>query len=120
MSCSLLGPGGLGPEWTPNPQHQNPHGERFTGPNGESLEWHPAQPGKPGWRGKDHWHWDPDGGKDGEHRKPGDEIPDPEKPACDDNCKKRVIWVPVLAFAGYVVYKTIVFWVCPPLVLVTP
>lgn len=28
-----------------------------------------------GWRGRDHWHYQP-GGKGGDHLRPGDEIPD--------------------------------------------
>ncbi len=48
-----------------------PNGERWKNPNGDTLDFHKGQPGKPGWRGRDHWHWK--GGKD--HLKPGDEVP---------------------------------------------
>jgi hypothetical protein len=58
------------------------------------LDWHPGQPGKNGWRGKDHWHIN----NGDAHLVPGDEIPDPLPPApapapekkCDANCQKRV------------------------------
>ena len=68
-------PGGLGPEWTLDPTHQDPNGSRFRDPNGRPLDWHPGRPGEPGWRGKDHWH-DPENFGD-RHLKPGTEVPDP-------------------------------------------
>ena len=73
-------PSGLGPEWTPDPTHKNPNGQRFRGPGGKCLDWHPGTPGKPGWKGKDHWHSPdaPKGPKD--HLPPGTEIPDPAPP----------------------------------------
>jgi hypothetical protein len=98
-------PTGLPPEWTPDPTHKYPNGTRFRHPGGDYVDWHPGQPGKPGWGGKDHWHHN--GGK--QHLKPGDEIPDPnpvEPPAAPDlpqpdpNTKYVVIGVG----AGCVIY----------------
>ncbi len=68
-------PSGLGPEWTPDPSHQDPYGQRFTDPSGRVLDWNKGRPGLPGWRGKDHWH-DPCNSGD-KHLPPGTEIPDP-------------------------------------------
>jgi RHS repeat-associated protein len=68
-------PSGLGPEWTLDPNHLDPNGSRYRDPSGRPLDWHPGQPGQPGWKGKDHWH-DPDNsGK--QHLPPGTEVPDP-------------------------------------------
>ncbi|MEO7495903.1 MAG: RHS repeat-associated core domain-containing protein [Massilia sp.] len=67
------GPGGLPPEWVKDPSHRDPNGDRIRHPSGEFLDWHPAQPGKKGWRGKDHWHIN----NGDEHLEPGDEIQDP-------------------------------------------
>jgi hypothetical protein len=65
----------LGPEWTRDPSHRDPNGSRWRHPNGDYLDFHQGRPGKPGWRGKDHWHHN--GGD--EHLVPGeDEIPEPE------------------------------------------
>jgi RHS repeat-associated protein len=66
-------PTGLPSDWKPDPSHKNPSGGRWRGPGGETLDYHKGSPGKPGWRGKDHWHHN--GGK--EHLPPGSEIPDP-------------------------------------------
>lgn len=66
-------PTGLPPEWTIDPTHRDPNGSRWRHPDGEYLDFHKGRPGKPGWRGKDHWHHN---GED-EHREPGDEIPEP-------------------------------------------
>ncbi len=57
-------------------------------PSGLGPEWHQGQKGKPGQRGKDHWHVTPPGGefKDKEHHAPGTEVelpdwkPEPESP----------------------------------------
>lgn len=67
----------LPPEWQKDPAHQDPNGERFVGPNGESLEFNKGRPGEPGWRGEDHWHYGPNGEHGKEHLRPGAEIPDP-------------------------------------------
>ncbi len=72
-------PSGLGPQWTRDPSHLHPNGERWKNPNGDTLDFHKGQPGKPGWRSRDHWHWK--GGKD--HLKPGDEVP------ADTECAKE-------------------------------
>lgn len=72
-------PSGLGPQWTPDPTHQYPNGQRFTNPNGDILDFHKGQSGKPGWRGRDHWHWN----KEKKHLKPGDEVP------ADTECPKK-------------------------------
>ena len=55
-------------------------------PSGDKLEWHPGQQGKPGWRGKDHWHHN----KGKEHLLPGTEVPDPI-------CKEFNADMPILA-----------------------
>lgn len=64
-------PSGLGPQWSQDPSHRDPNGSRWRDRNGNSLDWHPAQPRKPGWRGRDHWHCN--GGD--KHLRPGDEAP---------------------------------------------
>jgi RHS repeat-associated protein len=64
-------PSGLGDGWSKDHGHRNPNGEKWDHDSGRSVEWHPGQPGKPGWRGKDHWHVD--GGK--EHLPPGTDVP---------------------------------------------
>lgn len=66
-------PDGLGPDWTPDPTHRDPNGQRFRHPSGEYLDFHPRQPSKPGWRGRDHWHDSRDPKK---HHQPGDDVPD--------------------------------------------
>ncbi|MGP0021764.1 MAG: DUF4157 domain-containing protein [Streptosporangiaceae bacterium] len=66
-------PTGLPPEWTNDPTHMDPNGSRWRHPDGDYLDFHKGRPGKPGWRGKDHWHHN---GED-EHLEPGDEIPQP-------------------------------------------
>jgi RHS repeat-associated protein len=72
-------PSGLGPDWTQDPTHRNPNGQRFRHPSGDVLDFHKGKPGAPGWRGKDHWHHN-----DGDyHHKPGDEISDPAA-ICDE------------------------------------
>jgi hypothetical protein len=71
-------PSGLPPGWTPDPTDLDPNGQRFKDAGGRSLDWHPGQPGKPGWRGKDHWHDPCNFGK--KHLPPGTEIPDPVMP----------------------------------------
>jgi hypothetical protein len=74
MAMKLPGdPSGLGPEWTRDPTHLDPNGERYRSPTGDYIDFHRGRPGQPGWRGKDHWHHN--GGD--EHLRPGDEIPTP-------------------------------------------
>ncbi|MGH2375967.1 MAG: RHS repeat domain-containing protein [bacterium] len=68
-------PGGLGPEWKLDPTHKDPNGVRYRDPSGRPLDWHPRQPGKPGWRGRDHWHDPTNFGR--KHLPPGTKIPDP-------------------------------------------
>ena len=60
----------LPPEWQHENGHQYPHGSRWRHPSGNILDFHQGVPGKPGWRGKDHWHLNE--GKT--HLQPGDEI----------------------------------------------
>jgi len=68
-------PNGLPPSWTPDPRHRDPNGQRFRNPNGDILDFHKGRPGKNGWKGKDHWHYNE--GED--HLVEGDEIPCPEE-----------------------------------------
>jgi len=68
-------PSGLGPEWIPDPSHQDPNGQRFRDSSGRILDWNKGRPGEPGWRGKDHWHDPCNSGT--KHLPPGTEIPDP-------------------------------------------
>jgi RHS repeat-associated protein len=75
-------PSGLGPEWTRDCSHRPPNGERWRHPSGDYLDFDRAQPGKPGHRGRDHWHRN----SEDPHLYPGDEIPDPA-PACKEEPK---------------------------------
>ncbi len=79
-------PQGLPPEWTHDPNHRHPGGDRFRGPGGDILDWHRGQPGRPGAQGHDHWHHYP-GGKGPRHKPlmPGEDIPDPAAPGA--SCK---------------------------------
>ncbi|MEM7173269.1 MAG: RHS repeat-associated core domain-containing protein, partial [Pseudomonadota bacterium] len=101
-------PDGLGNGWTKDTGHRNPNGEKWNHDSGASLEWHPGQEGKPGWRGKDHWHLN--GGK--EHLPPGTDIPDlpigEGDGACpeDSSCRK-VAGAAALGAAGYIAYRCI-------------
>jgi RHS repeat-associated protein len=72
-------PSGLDSDWQPDPSHRDPNGTRMRHPSGDYLDFAKAQEGKPGWRGKDHWHWN----NGAEHLKPGQEVPDPA-PVSDD------------------------------------
>jgi RHS repeat-associated protein len=80
-------PSGLPSEWSKDPNHRNPGGERYIGPEGDILEWHRGKPGEPGAQGRDHWHHYP-GGEGQRHRplEPGTEIPDPV-PSPGPSCK---------------------------------
>jgi len=92
-------PSGLGPEWTPDPTHTPPNGSRWNGPGGIGLDFDQGQPGKKGWRGKDHWHIVTSPGQDGkrvrgeEHLPPGTKIPipmPPVEPLPEDNGPSRL------------------------------
>jgi RHS repeat-associated protein len=83
-------PSGLGPQWTRDPTHRDPNGERWRNPDGDYLDFHRGRPGKPKWGGRDHWHFDgcPD------HLAPGDAVPvdtapvpnpQPQQPKAPDN-----------------------------------
>jgi RHS repeat-associated protein len=68
-------PSKLGPDWKKNPDHKDPSGEEYVNDKtGEKLEWNKGRPGKPGWRGKDHWHHTPPGGERSGHQRPGETI----------------------------------------------
>jgi RHS repeat-associated protein len=71
-------PSGLPPGWTGDPSHRDPNGQRFRDPAGNSLDFHKGRPGQPGYRGKNHWHYN----CEGKHLSPGDNAPDPQ-PAPD-------------------------------------
>ena len=83
-------PSGLGPQWTRDPTHRDPNGERWRNPDGDYLDFHRGRPGQRGWRGRNHWHHNgcP------QHLEPGDEVPvdiapapkpQPEQPKAPDN-----------------------------------
>jgi hypothetical protein len=103
------GPDGLGPEWKLDPTHKNPNGLRFRHPSGRYLDWHPGEDGKPGWKGRDHWH--DTGGKD--HLPPGTKIPDPgpvsapqshPQPTLSPKLQVIVVGVGTVG-GGYMVYR---------------
>ena len=73
-------PSGLGPKWKHDPSHKSPNGQRFRRPDGWGVDFDKAQKGKPGFRGKDHWHVVPPGETKAEkdHHAPGDEMPIPD------------------------------------------
>jgi len=86
-------PSGLGPQWTRDPTHLDPNGERWRNPNGDYLDFHRGRPGQPGERSRDHWHYN--GCK--RHLKPGEEVPtdtepapkpQPDQPKAPDNAPK--------------------------------
>jgi uncharacterized protein RhaS with RHS repeats len=98
-------PSGLGPEWTPDPTHQDPNGERFRDSSGRYIDWHKGRPGEPGWKGKDHWH--DNGGK--EHLPPGTDVPDPAPVPNPSNLspgQKGLIGAGVVG-GGYLIYRGI-------------
>ena len=86
-------PSGLPSDWTRDPFHRDPNGDRFRDPNGSMLDWHKGRPGLPGWRGKDHWHHN--GGD--EHLPPGTDVPDscPTAPSIFDRLKNYLTPLPV-------------------------
>ncbi|WP_258533465.1 RHS repeat-associated core domain-containing protein [Xanthomonas oryzae] len=72
-------PSGLPPNYSPDPSHRDPNGERRS--NGtDVLDFHTGRPGLPGWRGKNHWHHD-EGDK---HYSPGEECPTSDDPPPQD------------------------------------
>jgi RHS repeat-associated protein len=84
-------PAGLGPDWAQDPSHRPKNGgSRWIHPNGDALDFDPANTlAPPGtWEAKDHWHWNKNKKDDRtkkekkKHYKPGDEVPDPA-PACN-------------------------------------
>lgn len=90
-------PAGLPEGWWLDPSHKYPEGERWRSPSGNDYtDWHPGKEGKPGWRGKDHWHWN---GED-RHYIPGDESPEER----DGVPKEIVIGVGAVG-AGYLIYR---------------
>jgi len=102
-------PSGLPPEWTPDPSHKDPNGERWRHPDGDYLDYHKGRPGEPGWKGKDHWHHN---GKK-KHLPPGEEIPDPGSDSdpnnemCGENCK-RVLRIVRDTVTGVITVITII------------
>jgi RHS repeat-associated protein len=66
----------LPPPWRIDPRHQDPNGSRFRTPDGDVLDFHRGRSDVPGWRGKDHYHFRPNGQGGDEHLTPGQEIPD--------------------------------------------
>ena len=103
-------PSGLGDGWTQDHGHRNPNGEKWYHPDsGTSVEWHPAQEGKPGWRGKDHWH------VNGEkpHLAPGTDHPDFPEPteggdACPDNSNcQKMAQVVMVGGTAYILYRCV-------------
>jgi len=66
----------LGPQWKPDPTHKTP---RFRRPDGWGVDFDKEQKGKPGFKGKDHWHVVPPGEtqRDKGHYEPGEEMPIP-------------------------------------------
>jgi len=92
-------PSGLPNGWVKDPSHKNPNGEKWIYPKtGDQLEWHPGQPGKPGWRGKDHWHHN----KGKEHLPPGTEIPDPQECQVDESSYKPDTHIKPLPWYYYI------------------
>ena len=68
-------PSGLGSDWVRDTKHKAPNDERWVNPEtGDKVDWHPAMPGQPGEKGKDHWHWVPGGKKEDTHYDPGEQI----------------------------------------------
>jgi RHS repeat-associated protein len=91
-------PTGLPKDWVYDPTHKNPNGERYRHPNGDVLDFDKRQPGKPGWRGRDHWHHRPGGEGGDDHLSPDDEIPDPLTP--EEVCRVDVPMSPIPYYVG--------------------
>jgi RHS repeat-associated protein len=107
-------PGELGPEWTKDPRHVNPNdlkGGRWVHDTGTILDWHNAQPGKRGWRGKDHWHVD----EEKKHTPPGVDHPGFPEPV--GSKARTAAKVGASIGLGYLVYRAarLVPSVLPPL-----
>lgn len=49
-------PSKLGPEWVVDPLNKSPNRDSYVRGDGTKLDFDRGQKGKPGWRGKDHWH----------------------------------------------------------------
>jgi RHS repeat-associated protein len=104
-------PSGLGDGWSQDHGHRNPNGEKWDHESGTSAEWHPGQPGKPGWGGKDHWHVD--GGK--KHLPPGTDVPGfpgndegEEGGQCgEDSACRTVATTVVVGGTAYVIYRCV-------------
>jgi RHS repeat-associated protein len=73
-------PAGLPPCWKTDPTHRDPNGVRYRHPSGDTLDWHPAQPGEHGEKARSHWHHNRTKKTGEEHLKPGDVIPGGECP----------------------------------------
>jgi RHS repeat-associated protein len=67
-------PAGLPPGWVRDCTNLAPNSEKYVFGNGDWLRFDRGQPGKPGWRGKDHWHHSSDPER---HLKSGTDVPDP-------------------------------------------
>ena len=104
-------PSGLGGGWSPDPGHRNPNGEKWDHKSGTSVEWHPGQKGKSGWRGKDHWHVN----GDKEHLPPGTDVPgfpDGDESETTDQCGedsscRTAATTIVVGGTAYVIYRCI-------------
>lgn len=99
-------PSELGDGWSRDHGHRHPHGEKWDHESGTSVEWHPAQEGKPGWRGKNHWHVN--GGK--KHLPPGEEVPEfPDDEGMCDSGSDCETAVKVVAVGGatYIIYRCV-------------
>jgi uncharacterized protein RhaS with RHS repeats len=96
-------PSGLPLNWSPDYSHRDPNGERWT--NGtDVLDFHKGRPGKPGWRGKDHWHHD--GGD--KHYSPGEECPTSDGASTEDQSfMQKMSEITGLTGAALVVYLII-------------
>jgi RHS repeat-associated protein len=102
-------PSGLPDEWTRDPTHRDPNGERWRHPSGDFLDFHRGRPGMPGNRGKDHWHHK----DDAEHLPPGSDVPDSsESPdgsssPCGGECQKKLVMVVGASGSIYLTYRCI-------------
>lgn len=68
-------PSELWPGWVKDTGFRAPNDENWINPStGNGVQWHPAMPGEPGDKGKDHWHWMPGGTKEKRHYYPGQKV----------------------------------------------
>ncbi len=96
-------PSGLPPGWTRDPSHLDPNGQRFRDSGGNVLDFHRGRPGLPGWRGKNHWHYN----NCDEHLLPGTEVPDPVYPLRNQP-------IPFLRLANPIgAFFTVLLWSSP-------